>query len=417
MNPDWSAAAQAGGAPAEVYDQPTGVWLDRRAAIHSGSAGDNQTSLEDHLYNAVDQDQANGSTPMVFQVVIYNLPGRDCAALASNGELAPDEIDVYKEEYIDVIRDIMDNPDFSDLRIVAVIEIDSLPNLVTNVTPRETSTPECDVMADNENYQNGIAYAVAQLGSLGNVYNYIDAGHHGWIGWTNDNPEYDNFHASAELISDVIGREGATADHIQGFITNTANYSVLEEPYIDLSGSIGGDPIEQADWIDWNAYLGEVAFAQNFRDRLVQAGFNSDVGMLIDTSRNGWGGPDRPTGPSSATDVNQFIDESRLDKRINKGNWCNQAGAGLGERPQVNPEPGIDAYVWIKPPGESDGSSEEIPNDEGKGFDRMCDPTFTEGTPRNNNNPSGALGNAPVSGHWFQSQFEELMANAWPPLS
>ena len=87
----------------------------------------------------------------------------------------------------------------------------------------------------------------------------------------------------------------------------------------------------------------------------------------------------------------------------------------LGERPTAAPEPGIDAYVWMKPPGESDGSSEEIPNDEGKGFDRMCDPTY-EGNPRNGESMSGALPNAPISGHWFSAQFQELLANAHPPI-
>ena len=135
--------------------------------------------------------------------------------------------------------------------------------------------------------------------------------------------------------------------------------------------------------------------------------------MLIDTSRNGWGGPDRPTGPSNAADLDTRINESRIDRRIHKGNWCNQAGAGLGERPQANPAPGIDAYVWVKPPGESDGSSEDIPNDEGKSFDRMCDPTYG-GNARNGNNPSGALPNAPISGHWFQAQFEELLPERLP---
>lgn len=37
----------------------------------------------------------------ILGVVIYDLPGRDCAALASNGELAVGEIDRYKTEYID----------------------------------------------------------------------------------------------------------------------------------------------------------------------------------------------------------------------------------------------------------------------------------------------------------------------------
>ena len=37
------------------------------------------------------------------------------------------------------------------------------------------------------------------------------------------------------------------------------------------------------------------------------------------------------------------------------GAWCNVRGAGLGQRPVATPMPGLDAYVWIKPPGESDG--------------------------------------------------------------
>ena len=102
-------------------------------------------------------------------------------------------------------------------------------------------------------------------------------------------------------------------------------------------------------------------------------------------------------------------------RRIHAGNWCNQSGAGLGERPTAAPAAGIDAYVWVKPPGESDGSSAAIPNDEGKGFDRMCDPTYG-GNPRNGNNPTGALPNSPVAGHWFSAQFRQLMQNAYPPL-
>jgi len=88
----------------------------------------------------------------------------------------------------------------------------------------------------------------------------------------------------------------------------------------------------------------------------------------------------------------------------------------MGERPRANPASGIDAYVWIKPPGESDGSSVLIPNNEGKGFDRMCDPTY-HGNERNGGNLTGALDGAPISGQWFSAQFRQLMANAYPPLS
>lgn len=37
----------------------------------------------------------------ILGLVIYDLPGRDCAAKASNGELAVGEVNRYKTEYID----------------------------------------------------------------------------------------------------------------------------------------------------------------------------------------------------------------------------------------------------------------------------------------------------------------------------
>ena len=37
----------------------------------------------------------------IAALVIYDLPGRDCAAKASNGELPVGSLNVYKTEYID----------------------------------------------------------------------------------------------------------------------------------------------------------------------------------------------------------------------------------------------------------------------------------------------------------------------------
>ncbi|WP_210584939.1 glycoside hydrolase family 6 protein [Streptomyces sp. GESEQ-35] len=404
VNPEWSAKAAAEPGGSRISNQPTGVWLDRTAAINGVGGG---MGLRDHLDEALTQ---KGAGQLVVQLVIYNLPGRDCAALASNGELGPTEIDRYKTEYIDPIAAILADPKYADLRIVTTIEIDSLPNLVTNTGSRPTATPECDVMKANGNYVKGVGYALSELGDVPNVYNYIDAGHHGWIGWD------DNFAASATVMKEAATAEGATVNDVHGFIANTANYSALKEQNFTIDDTVGGTSVRQSKWVDWNRYVDELSFAQAFRTQLVTTGFNSGIGMLIDTSRNGWGGTARPAGPGATTSVDTYIDGGRYDRRIHVGNWCNQSGAGLGERPQAGPAAGIDAYVWMKPPGESDGSSTAIPNDEGKGFDRMCDPTYT-GNPRNGNNLSGALPGAPLSGHWFSAQFQQLMQNAYPPLS
>ncbi|KZB86119.1 glycoside hydrolase family 6 protein [Amycolatopsis regifaucium] len=403
VNPDWSAKAAAEPGGSRIANQPTGVWLDRIAAITGTSTS---RGLRAHLDEALRQ---GAGKPLVVQLVIYNLPGRDCSALASNGELKADELARYQTEYIDPIAAILADSKYSTLRIVNVVEIDSLPNLVTNVTPRPTVTPQCDVMKANGNYVKGVGYALAKLGPIPNVYNYIDAGHHGWLGWD------DNLGPSAALMAEAARTSGSTTANVHGFIANTANYGALKEPYFTVNDSVGGTSVRTSKWVDWNRYVDELSYAQAFRQEAVRAGFSADVGMLIDTSRNGWGGTARPTGPGPSTTVDAYVNSSRTDRRIHLGNWCNQSGAGLGERPKAAPEPGIDAYVWIKPPGESDGASKEIPNTEGKGFDRMCDPTYT-GNPRNQYNLSGALPDAPLSGHWFSAQFQELMRNAYPAL-
>ncbi|WP_306335203.1 glycoside hydrolase family 6 protein [Streptomyces sp. KL118A] len=400
VNPEWKAKADAEPGGSRISGQPTGVWLDRIAAIEGAG---NAMGLRDHLDAALQQGAG------VVQLVIYNLPGRDCAALASNGELGPTEIDRYKTEYIDPIAQILADAKYANLRIVTTVEIDSLPNLVTNTSGRPTATPECDVMKANGNYVKGVGYALNKLGAVPNVYNYVDAGHHGWIGWD------DNFAASAQVFHQAATAEGSTVDKVHGFITNTANYSALKEENFRIGDTVNGRSVRESKWVDWNRYTDELSFAQAFRGQLVSAGFRSDIGMLIDTSRNGWGGTARPAQPGPTTDVDSYVNGGRYDRRVHVGNWCNQSGAGLGERPKAAPAAGIDAYVWMKPPGESDGASKEIPNDEGKGFDRMCDPTY-EGNVRNNYSKSGALPDAPLSGHWFSAQFQELMKNAHPKL-
>jgi len=395
VNSEWANQARSDGGTA-IANQPTGVWLDRIAAINGVNGG---MGLRAHLDAAL----AQGAT--YAQFVIYDLPGRDCSALASNGELGPNDIGRYQTEYIDPIAAIMADAKYRNLKIVAVIEIDSLPNLVTNTNGRATQTDLCNTMLQNGNYVKGIQYALNKLHAIPNVYNYIDAAHHGWIGWD------DNFGASADLFASTARGTTAGLASVDGFITDTANYSALQEPFITVT-----EQNRQSKWIDFNRYVDELSFAQAFRQRLVsQNGFNSNIGMLIDTSRNGWGGPNRPTRASTSTDLNTAINESRIDRRPHLGDWCNQSGAGIGERPRANPATGIDAYVWIKPPGESDGASSQIPNNEGKGFDQMCDPTYG-GNARNGNSPTGALPNAPLSGHWFSAQFHQLIANAFPAL-
>ncbi|MEY2847557.1 MAG: hypothetical protein RI885_222 [Actinomycetota bacterium] len=56
------------------------------------------------------------------------------------------------------------------------------------------------------------------------------------------------------------------------------------------------------------------------------------------------------------------IDTGRNGAQTTPGDWCNPTGAGLGMRPTtVTASPLVDAYLWIKPPGESDGPCKGAP--------------------------------------------------------
>jgi cellulose 1,4-beta-cellobiosidase len=411
-NPDYAAKVQTSIAQTTdatlrskmqtVAQTPTFVWLDRIAAIAGGA---DSAGLQEHLDNAL--AQRTGSTPIVAQFVVYDLPGRDCAALASNGEipLTAAGLAQYKTSYIDEIARIMAMPAYAGIRIVTVIEPDSLPNLVTNL-----NLQSCAQANSTNIYAQGVQYALNKLHAIPNVYTYLDIGHSGWLGWPN------NASGAVSLFSTVVDGTTAKRASVDGFVTDTANDIPLKEPFLNASQQVGGQQLISANFFQFDPDIDEVSFTADLYSRFTGAGWPTSIGFLIDTSRNGWGGPGRPTAAGTSTDLNTFVNQSKIDTRQHRGLWCNQNNAGLGERPQAAPAgfpaSHLDAFVWVKPPGDSDGASSLIPNDEGKGFDRMCDPTFTTqyGVLTN------AIANAPLSGHWFHAQFVQLVQNAFPPV-
>lgn len=422
LNPDYSALIDSSIALESdaaviakmqaVKSRPTAVWLDRIDAIFGGAVNSGRLSLEGHLLEALQQKQSG--VPITVSIVVYNLPDRDCAALASNGTLNADNdgLAIYKRDYIDAIADIVSDPRFADLRIVATIEPDSLPNLVTN-----TNVAACGKVASDGTYVDGISYALATFSQIPTVYTYLDIAHSGWLGWDN------NLTGSVQLYTDLVSNVAAgDMTVVDGFVTNVSNYTPVEEiflpdPDFDFDGDFVG--IRSSSYFQWNPVFDEKDFAEALHARFVANGFPQDIAILVDTSRNGWGGASRPRAANdTASTEDQYVLDSRLDKRNARGNWCNVSGAGIGSEPQVLPFGNasvIEAYVWIKPPGESDGtsdSSQTTPDDEGKSFDPNCSPTFTT----SDGVLTGAMDGAPPAGSWFPAQFRMLINNANPVL-
>jgi cellulose 1,4-beta-cellobiosidase len=392
------------------FNVNTSVWLDTIDAVN-GTNG-YPLSAAGHMDAAIAQGKN------AISIVVYNLPGRDCAALASNGLLPGTEagLTTYETQYIDPLAAaIAAHP---SLRVIAIIEPDSLPNLVTNL-----SDPDCQSVNSQTLYQRGTAYTLTKLHAIANAYTYIDYGHAGWLGWPN------NFNPAITLISGVIksANGGNCITCTDGFADGTANTQVETETFLDGTTIIAGNPVRSQHFFDWNDYIDESHFATAWKTAMQGAGIAAgSVNIVLDTSRNGWGGCGggsaalttcRPTATSTDTStLDNYVNKSRIDRRPAKGDWCNQNGAGLGKLPGTGTAPYV-YYLWIKPPAESDGSSSLIPigpdNPDGKGFDQMCDPNYG-GNGLNQNSNSNALPGAPVSGRWFAAQWAQLVANKFP---
>lgn len=395
----------------EVAQRPTGVWLDSFEALAGSSAeggGRRRLGLEAHLLDAL--EQRRDGVPLTILFVVYNLPSRDCAARASNGTLAgEDGLAAYRRDFIDPIARHFADPRFRDLRIVTVIEPDSLPNLVTNL--HDAGCAEAATL-----YAEGVAYALERFAEVPNVYTYLDIGHAGWLGW----PEHRT--RAIALYRDIAQRSGAL-DRITGVATNVSGYTPTEEYFLGEPARRFADPgVRSARFYEYNPMLDERRYAEALEAEFEAAGFAPGFGVLIDTSRNGWGGPERPHAAADAERLEDYVEASRLDRRAARGHWCNQRGAGLGAAARAWPygENGaVDAFFWIKPPGESDGASSAAAladaaadGDAAKGFDSNCDPAGVG----DSGLPTGALPDAPPAGHWFSAQFRELVTNAWPRL-
>jgi cellulose 1,4-beta-cellobiosidase len=418
VNPDYTAEAATSAANASgtlaaqmrlAGQQSTGVWMDHIGAIYGGTDNGARRSLEATLQNAVSQE--SGSTPILVPLVIYDLPNRDCAALASNGELTVGNngLQYYEHDYIDPIAQILTDFARSGIRVVAVIEPDSLPNLVTN-----TNLANCQQAQSSGAYVSGVQYALNKLHAIPDVYNYIDIAHSAWLGWPS------NMGPAVSLFHSVAAGTTAGVASVDGFISNTANYTPTTEPYMTATQNVDGNPVDSVQYYSYDPYIDELSYDQQMYSQLVSAGFPSTIGMLIDTSRNGWGGPNRPAGPcpaSTCTTTASFVNASKVDQRPFRGDWCNQNNAGLGAFPQANPMSSfanLYAYVWIKPPGESDG---DYPSGSHTHGDPHCDPNGTNTDGSGHTYSTGSIPGFDIpAGQWFSAEFQMLVQNANPAV-
>ena len=343
--------------------QPQAVWLT------GGTPAEVRKQVRETLRDA-------RSKVPVF--VAYNVPYRDCAQYSAGGAVSTD---AYKA-WIDGVADGL-GPE----RAIVILEPDGLGIIPyydpIGGNPMEWCQPTVDGApapeADPGHRFEQLNHAVDALGALPNVKVYLDGTHSGWLG---------SGDAAHRLVQAGVQR----AD---GFFLNVSNYRRTDHlqkygTWISSCIAFATNP-EEGGWrlgqYDWCASQYFPANPNDFSTwHLTDEWYAANLGsarpathFVVDTSRNGQGPWTPPAGV--------YPDPQ---------DWCNPPGRGVGLRPTATTGvPLLDAYLWVKIPGESDGSCT-------RGLAGPVDPEW------------GLVD--PAAGQWFPEQALQLARLADPPL-
>jgi endoglucanase len=357
----------------KMIETPQALWLTQ---------GTPKSVMQD-VRNAVQRAADKGQVPVL---VAYNIPSRDCAQYSAGGATTVDEYKAWIDGFAAGI---------GTGEAVVILEPDGL-----GIIPWYNPFADRDDWVTNPNYEwcqpadvdpvtaatdrfAMLNYAVDKLKANPNTSVCLDGTHSGWLG-AGDSAD--------RLIQAGVNR----AD---GFFLNVSNYVVNERlhkygawvakciAFASHPSSWGNGhsewcasqyfPANPSDFSTWT--LTDQWYTDNVESQTWWYSESVLKHVVIDSSRNGqgpWTPPPHPAGDAQ--------------------DWCNPPDRGLGVQPTANTGISLlDAYLWVKIPGESDGLCYRWtsgPLDPVRG---MEDP------------PAGA---------WFPEMALELVHNANPPL-
>jgi endoglucanase len=328
-----------------MIDTPQAAWFS------SGSP----KSVQQAVKNTVQRAAGKGTVPVL---VAYNIPFRDCAQFSAGGATAVAEYTAWIDGFAAGI---------GDRQAVVIVEPDGLgiiPYYVDiNGNLEWCQPPEADPATAAADRFAMLNYAVDALKAHPNVSVYLDGTHSAWLG-------------SGDIAQRLVL---AGVERADGFFLNVSNYQFTTN--LNYYGSWVSSCIAYATAVVpgdfaacpnqyWNGgplpakiaeLLGEwtgVALSPygewsddtdvpelntsgiNLRYANMLGGTEPTTHFIVDTSRNGEG-PWLPPADHPAGDPQD---------------WCNPPDRGLGYRPAADTgQPLVDAYLWVKIPGESDG--------------------------------------------------------------
>jgi len=130
----------------------------------------------------------------------------------------------------------------------------------------------------------------------------------------------------------------------------TARYANLNDAVSVLAAQTNAYVYIDAGHSNWTS-------ASEMADRLKKAGVAQTRGFALNVSNFQTNSSSVSYGAQLAllTSKSFVVDTSRNGNGASS-EWCNPRGRALGTRPTTNAGGSVDAYLWIKAPGESDGN-------------------------------------------------------------
>jgi endoglucanase len=361
-----------------MTEVPQAVWLP----------GGTPESLSKAVKKVMKKAAAQRSVPVL---VAYNLPFRDCAQFSAGGATNSAEYAAW----IDALASAI-----GDREAIVLLEPDGLgiiPHYVDINGNAEWCQPaEADPATAADERFAQLNGALDRLLEQPNLNVYLDGTHNGWLGVGD---------ASRRLVRAGVQRAS-------GFFLNVSNFQASERlekygTWISSCIAFAGNDTEGG-WrlghYDFCAGQYYPASPDDFSTwGLTDDWYASNLGtavpsvrFVIDSARNGQG----PWVPPAGTPAGDVQD------------WCNPPDRGLGYRSQLCGAPSddesdagpiscqrtplLDANLWVKIPGESDG---------------QCN----RWQPPGSADPVRGIMD-PAAGQWFGDLALELVHNANPPL-
>jgi endoglucanase len=359
-----------------MIQTPQAVWFTQ---------GTSKTVRQD-VRNTVQRAADKGTVPVL---VAYNIPFRDCAQFSAGGATTVPDYKAWIDGFAAGI---------GSGQAVVLLEPDGL-----GIIPWYNPFADRDTWVTNPNYEwcqpaeadpataaaerfAMMNYAVDKLKANPGTSVYLDGTHSGWLG-------------AGDSADRLIQAGVADAD---GFFLNVSNYRLnthLQKygPWVSKCIAFASNPaswgIGHSEWCasqyfpaNPNDFSTWVLTDQWYTDNVESQTWWYSESVLehfvIDTSRNGQGPWVPPAG--------LYPDPQ---------DWCNPPDRGLGVRPTADTGISLlDAYLWVKIPGESDG---ECTRGLGPGG-QTVDPEWGLIDPR--------------AGGWFPEMALQLAQNANPPL-